>query len=202
METNHEISRSSRPPSTRALWSWIVVALLTGVALVFGVARLRGISLLPNSAADPAPASVRVWSSLDSLKAGQTGPHVTLADVPSGPGVIGIGSLSGLRGEIAIVRGVPWLSYALPGGNVRVGRFGVADEAATFLAVADVPEWQSQTLDAAIGFEALPAELERRARRAGLDTGQPIPLLVEGALSSIELNVVYGSALGNQTPTD
>lgn len=202
METNHEIPRRSWPPASRALSSWIVVALLAGVALVFGGARLSGISLMPRPAAARDPATVRIWSSLSDLKDGRTGSHVTLSDVPSGPSVIGIGSLSGLRGEIAIVRGAPWLSYALPGGGVRVERFGVGDEGATFLAIADVPAWQTQTLDAPVGFEALAGELERRASAAGLDTSQPIPLLIEGAFSSIQLNVVNGPALGNQTPTD
>ncbi len=200
METTHEVPRQSRPPGGRSLSSWIVIGLLACVALVFGVTRWRAISLRPS--ADGAPASVKVWSSLGSLKAGRTGPHVQLADVPSGPNVIGIGSLSGLRGEIAIVRGAPWLSYALPNGGVRIGRFGVGDEAATFLAVADVPAWQAQTLEAAVEFDALPAELERRAARAGLDIGEPIPLLVEGTFSSLELNVVNGPALGDRTPTD
>jgi hypothetical protein len=176
-----------------------VVGLLVCVALLFAVARWRAIS---HGSAQGSPVGLQVWSSLDSLKAGRTGPHVQLSDVPSGPNVIGIGSLSGLRGEIAIVHGAPWLSYALPGGGVRPGRFGVGDEAATFLAVADVPAWQSQTFDAEIAFEALPAELERRAVQAGLDTGEPIPLLVEGSFSSLELNVVNGPALGDRTPTD
>jgi hypothetical protein len=201
METNHEVSRISGPPAGRALSSWIVVALLVGVALVFGTARLSGISLM-RPGAERARASVRIWSSLDALKAGRTEAHVSLSEITSGPSVVGIGSLSGLRGEIAIVRGVPWLSYALPGGGVRVERFGVGDEQATFLAVADVPAWQSQILDSPVAFEALAGELERRASQAGLDTSEPIPLLIEGALSSIELNVVNGPALGNQTPTD
>jgi alpha-acetolactate decarboxylase len=201
METNHEVPRGSWPPTGRALSSWIVVALLVGVALVFGTARLSGISLMRPDA-QRAQASVRIWSSLDTLKAGRTEAHVSLSEVASGPGVIGIGSLSGLRGEIAIVRGEPWLSYALPGGGVRVERPGVRDEQATFLAVADVPAWQSQSLDSAVAFEALAGELERRAWQAGLDTSEPIPVLIEGALSSIELNVVNGPALGNQTPTD
>jgi hypothetical protein len=90
----------------------------------------------------------------------------------------------------------------MPGGGVRVERFGVGDERATFLAVADVPAWQAQTFEAPIGFEALPGELERRAAQAGLDASHPVPLLVEGTFSSIELNVVNGPALGTQTPTD
>ncbi|MDQ2646561.1 MAG: acetolactate decarboxylase [Myxococcota bacterium] len=200
METTHEVPRQS-PPGRRSLSSWTVVGLLACVALLFGLTRWRAISLMPRTA-ERAPASVQVWSSLESLKAGRTGPHVQLADVPSGPNVIGIGSLSGLRGEIAIVRGAPWLSYALPDGGVRLGRFGVGDEAATFLAVADVPAWRAQTLEAEIAFDALPAELERRAVQAGLDTGEPIPVLVEGAFSSLELNVVNGPALGERAPTD
>jgi len=202
MEANHEVPRRSWPPISGKLSSWIVLAALVGVALVFGIARLSGTSLLTRSSAQSAPNTVRVYSSLERLKAGQTGAHVSLSDIPSRPGVIGIGSLSGLRGEIAIVRGTTWLSYALPDGSMQLGGSGARNESATFLAFADVPDWDSQTFEAPVRYEALADELQRSASEAGLDTSKPIPLIVDGEFSAIELNVVNGPALGNELPTD
>jgi hypothetical protein len=121
--------------------------------------------------------------------------------LPSGPGVVALGSLSELRGEIAIVRGTRWLSYAEPGGRVRVARAASSDESAAFLALADVARFQTQRFEQPVPFDRLASELERRAAGAGLDTSRSFPVLVEGRFSAIELSVVDGAALGSERPT-
>jgi hypothetical protein len=200
------MEHTSRAPLSRVkigLLGWVIFALLFATALAVAFLRARGPVVSPRAGvtAEQGPGGIRTYSSLPALSAGNTGPTLRLADVPQGPGVIGVGSLRGLRGEVAVVRGERWLSYALPDGSTRAERYVGGDEAATFLAVADVPEWQTQTLESPIPFERLAAELEQRAARAGIDTAVPFPLLIDGHFSQIQLNVVNGPALGADTPT-
>jgi hypothetical protein len=204
VRTHDDIPDAPKRQSSLALLGWAFLGSLVGAALVYGFTAARGASPLTRVGIPVArpPGSVRTWSSLQALSAGHTGPTVTLSTVPSGPGVIGIGSLSGLRGEVAIVRGTTWLAIALPGDAVRHQRSNASDETATFLAVADVPEWQSQSFTSPVVFDALAGELERRVNEAGLDVTGPIPLTIEGPLSAVNFNVVNGPRLGNDTPTE
>jgi hypothetical protein len=195
-----------RPPMARpgiGLLGWAIFALLLAAGVAFGFLRARGPALHPVTVmAEKGPGAIRTWSSLALLSAGNTGATVPLSDLPSGPGVIGVGSLSGLRGEVAIVRGVVWVAYAQPDGKTRSERYAGSGEAATFLALADVPTSQAQTFESAIPFDRLARELEQRAARAGLDPGAPFPVLIDGRFSDIQLNVVNGPALGKSQPTD
>jgi len=121
--SNDEIPR---PPMARpnfGLLGWVLFGLAVAAALAYGFLRARGPTLTgPGVPLERPPGGVRVWSSVAELGSGKIGPTVMLADVPRGTGVIGIGSLSELRGEIAIVRGQRWVSYALPGGATRTQR--------------------------------------------------------------------------------
>jgi alpha-acetolactate decarboxylase len=200
------MEHASRAPLSRpriGLVGWGIFALLLAVALAVAFIRARGPVVSPrvDVPVEEAPGGIRSYSSLAALTAGSTGPTLPLAQVPQGSGVIGVGSLRGLRGEVAVVRGERWLSYALPDGSTRAERHVGGDEAATFLAVADVPEWQTQTFESPIPFERLASELEQRAVRAGIEPAVPFPVLIDGRFSQIQLNVVNGPALGADTPT-
>lgn len=144
---------------------------------------------------------IAVYGSLPGLFEGETEAKLSLKELPPRPGIVGLGSLSDLRGEIAIVRGVTWLSYPGLGNRTTVKSNPLEPESAGFLAFAEVHRWQSETLEAAVDFDQLPGVIEDRARRAGIDATLPFPLLIEGSFTAIELNVVNGPALGSVRPT-
>jgi hypothetical protein len=183
----------------------VVVALLALALVGFGFLRARG----PSSgfggsalALVGTPGTVRTYGSMPDLLAGSTEQKVTLGELPAGPGVVAVGSISGLRGEIAIVRGVTWTSYPAAEGRIRVDREPSGKEGVAFLALADVKKWQSETLADPVPFAELGTVIEERARRAGVDVSGPVPLLIDGSFSSVELNVANGPALGGDKPTE
>lgn len=183
----------------------VVLALLALALVSFGFLRARGPSLGFGSSAVVligTPGAVRTYGSIPDLLAGSTEQKVTLSEFPSGPGVVAVGSLSGLRGEIATVRGVTWVSYPEAEGRIRVERDPDRKEGVAFLALADVKEWQSETLPVAVPFADLGNLIEERARRAGVDVSGPVPVLLDGTFTSIELNVTNGPALGGAKPTE
>ncbi len=194
------LSRPTLPPA-----AWIALALAALAALAYGFIVVgRGPSLVtrPGIPVERPPGPVRVWSSLSELKSGKTGPTVALAEVPTGPGMVGVGSLSELRGEVAVVRGTTWVAYALSDGTTRTMRLERDRESATFLAVASVPSWHDDMVSAPLSLDQLADEVERRATRLGLDRSAPIPLTVDGTFSDIRLNVVNGPAIGSDQPND
>ncbi len=197
-----------RPPLARpnlGLVLWAVFGLLVAALLVYGFGHSRAPTLrlnTPGITLDGTPGSIRTYGSIPDLLEGNVAPKVSLAALPFGSGVVAIGSLSGLRGEIAIVRGVTWLSYAEPGNRMTVERNPSKPEGAAFLALADVSRWQDEPLAAAVPFDRLSSFIEERARQAGLDTSRPFPLLIDGTFSAVELNVANGAALGSEKPTE
>lgn len=197
----------SRPPMARpnvGLVGWATFGLVVLGLLAYGFLASRGPSIrvsAPPLVLPGTPGGVRTYGSVAELWEGDVGGKVSLSVVPSGPGVVGLGSLSELRGEIAIVRGRRWFSYPESNLRVRVAEVASTDESAAFLAIADVPRWQTQRFEQAVPFDRLATELEQRAARAGLDTTRTFPLLIEGKLGKVEVSVVNGPALGSERPT-
>lgn len=196
-----------RPPLSRpnlGLVSWAIFGVFVAALLAYGFGHSRAPSLrfnTPGITLDGTPGSIRTYGSIPELLQGNTGSKVALSALPSGPGIIAVGSLAGLRGEIAIVRGVTWVSYAEPGNQTRVAKNPIHAEGAAFLALADVPRWQTERLDAAVPFERLPDVIQERAAQAGIDTTRPFPVMIDGTFSAIALNVANGAALGAEKPT-
>jgi alpha-acetolactate decarboxylase len=194
-----------RPPMARPPCGGVVLAVLALALVGFGVLRARG----PSSAVGHSavvlvgtPGTVRTYGSMPELLAGNIEQKVTLGELPSGPGVVAVGSLSGLRGEIAIVRGATWLSYPAGKDGIRIDNDPGRGEGVAFLALADVKSWRAQTLVDAVPFADLATVVEERARRAGVDVSGPVPLLIDGIFSNIELNVTNGPALDGDKPTE
>lgn len=193
-----------RPPLSRPHLGLVALAFLALLLIGFGFLRASGPATGDSDAEVPlvgTPGSIRTYGSIPELYAGDTGPKLTLSDMPKGPGVVAIGSLEKLGGEIATVRGTTWLSYPAPGDRILVENRPSLREKAGFLAVADVPGWQSETFTEPVTFERLATLIEERAQRAGVDTSGPLPLLIDGAFTAIELNVANGPALGDDKPT-
>lgn len=180
------------------------LVLLTVFVAVFSY-RFGGVqppqSALEAKPLEGTPGSIRTYGSLPGLFEGETQAKVSLKDVPPRPGIVGLGSLSDLRGEIAIVRGVTWLSYPGLGNRMTVESNPLKPESAGFLALAEVNRWQTHTLETAVPFDQLAGVIEERARRAGIDPNLPFPLLIEGTFTAIDLNVVNGPAVSSGKPT-
>ncbi len=134
---------------------------------------------------------VSTYSSLPALFSGQVGSRLLLRELPDGEPLVGVGSLSDLRGEIAIVDGEVWVSYPDASAAQRA-----SDERAAFLAVARVDTWHERTLTRSIDWQALPAELAERGRAAGFSEQEPMAIRVDGRAEDIEYNIVNGPALG------
>lgn len=134
---------------------------------------------------------VSTYSSLPALFSGQVGPRLRLSDLPTREPLVGVGSLSDLRGEIVIVDGECWVSY--PDGSAARQ---TNDEHAAFLAVARVDTWHELTLERAIDWQALPEELAQQGQKRGLAQNEPMAIHIEGRAENVEYNVVNGPALG------
>lgn len=134
---------------------------------------------------------VESWGTMrEVMRDGRTEARVALRDVLGPPGLVGVGALAGLTGEIAIVDGVAWVARLEP--ELRCGRGARPDDRATLLAVADVPEWTTTTIDrdlSAMEFEALLAE---RAAAPVLAARDVWPFVVEGELLDVASHVLNG----------
>jgi alpha-acetolactate decarboxylase len=203
--SRHEIRHPVLSWPRSSIAGWLALGVLVGALVGYTVVRWHGLSLglkSPGVVLQGTPGSVRTYGSLPELFAGKTGPQVSLSTLPSGPGVVAVGSLTELRGEITIVRGVTWRAYPASGRGIRTSIEPASGESAAFLVLADVPRWQEQKLSAPVPFERLATELEERARRAGIDTTKPFPVTIDGTFSEVHFNVVNGAALGSDRPTE
>ena len=134
---------------------------------------------------------VSTYSSLPALFAGEVGSRLLLSELPSNESLVGVGSLSGLRGEIAIFDGEIWVSYPDAAGARRTN-----SEQAAFLAVASVNQWHTVALTRKVDWHRLPGELARHVNELGLSSEDSIAVRIEDRVEGIEFNIVNGPKLG------
>jgi alpha-acetolactate decarboxylase len=144
-------------------------------------------SLAAESAVD-----LKTYGTLHGLMDGQTGAQVSLASLRSDKSLVGLGSLSELRGEVWIFGGEVWVSYPKDDKSAWARELGTLNETAAFLVTARVPEWQTGPVSREVPFDELPDFVEGLAREAGLDSKRPFPMVIEGELANLALNVVDG----------
>jgi acetolactate decarboxylase len=159
-------------------------------AVIVGGASCGSPTRHPASPAQPKPIEVRVHGVLHEVMHGQsTAGSIALADV-TGPGVIAVGALEGLRGEVTILDGRVTTSF------VETSRIatseGSRDLRAALLVSAKVPSWRELDLREAIVASDLDAAIERRLRAAGVDVSRAIPIVLEGMFPSLDWHVVDG----------
>jgi alpha-acetolactate decarboxylase len=149
-------------------------------------------------AAPPRPAPARVearsygtWRA--AFEEGKLDPVVTVATVLA-PHVMGIGALAGLRGEVTILDGVPWIAHPAEPWTIRVDR-SAGDLAAALLVTATVPAWQSVPIGRDLPLEALEQELAQLAADSRAEPGRPLPVRIEGELTELVWRVVDGRKL-------
>jgi alpha-acetolactate decarboxylase len=131
----------------------------------------------------------------DVMQQGKTSPAVWLRKMSDDPSLVGIGALSGLRGEIAVIDGGVWLGYSTDATTSHGRVLRGADETAAFLTVASVPEWQSFTLGTSVSHDELSRRLEKIARDGGLDARRPLPVVISGRLQNLRFHVADGRGM-------
>lgn len=146
-------------------------------------------------------ATLTTYGSLsDVMKEGKTGPAVWLRKMTDDPSLVGIGALSGLRGEVAVIDGTVWLGYSTDATSSHGRELSGTDETATFLAVAAVPQWQTFTLATRVHGADLDRRLEKLARDAGLDARLPIPVVITGRFENLRYYVADGRGMDTGRP--
>jgi alpha-acetolactate decarboxylase len=140
----------------------------------------------------PPGQALHQFGSLAALAEGGIGPTVWLSTLKGGSSLVGLGSLSELRGEVLIVDGTTWLGYPTGPRGSYARKLGPSDETAAFLVTATVPAWRRMSLSREVRFEALEESVAQLGRDAGLDAKEPFPIIVEGTLQKLEFNVVNG----------
>lgn len=119
------------------------------------------------------------------------GAKTALAPVLAKPHAYAIGALAGLRGEITVIDGTAWLSYA---GKDRTEKTTTSDEQAALLVVAHVPRWRRIRINRTVPIEDLEAFVAAQARKAGLGK-KPFPFVIEGTFDALLWHVIDGTKL-------
>jgi alpha-acetolactate decarboxylase len=132
------------------------------------------------------------------VREGDATPKAILAAVLERPHAHGLGSISGLRGEIAIVDGTAWLSYppAAAGAAPKVIASKDSREQAGFLVTAhvDPAQWRRIAVGEALSADNLEAALGKLVAQHGL-AGADVPFRIDGKFSTLTLAIVDGRKL-------
>lgn len=152
---------------------------------------LAACSATSERAARPWTGTIESWGTLrEALRDGRTEGRVALADVARDD-LWGVGAVEGLRGEITIVDGEPWVTEGDPRRPVT-RRGSAATERATVLFATEVREWRVVPITSGVDPSVLDEFLASQARQAGLDPSEPFPFVVEGGLRELHVHVVAG----------
>lgn len=123
---------------------------------------------------------------------GQTQGRVELAPLQGDRDLVGIGSLSGLEGEVVLLDGVAWCTRPGKLGALET-RAGVdPGTRAAMLVTARVPRWTIINLPQGLALAELETCLEYTANTNGLGRVETFPFLIEGAFSDVRAHVLDG----------
>lgn len=146
-------------------------------------------------------ATVTTYSSLaDLMSSGKMGPAVWLRKMGDDPSLVGIGALSALRGEVAVVDGQVWLGYATDPTSSHGRLLDGSDETAAYLTVASVPEWRTYSLATSERYDSLDRRLEKLSRDLGLDATRLIPVVITGRFLNLRYHVADGRGMKQGVP--
>jgi len=162
--------------------------------------RLTPAAGTTRSQSAPPNTVIGVYGSLDALSAGGIGPSLWLSSLRADPSLVGLGSLSELRGEVLVLGGEVWLGYPAGPSGPYARKLGDSDETTAFLVTASVPQWSTLSLVRDIAGANLEESVEQLGRDAGLDVERPFPIVIEGTLRNLEFNVVNGRGFETGKP--
>jgi alpha-acetolactate decarboxylase len=136
------------------------------------------------------------------MRDGQTEARVGLVDVSS-QGVIAVGALAGLEGEVTILDGKVWVARPDGDGVQISGPSASPSDQATLLTVASVARWDrvELTMEKSATGAKLEALIEQTARDHGVDTTRPFPFVIDGVAERLEIHVINGFCPHATNPT-
>jgi acetolactate decarboxylase len=140
------------------------------------------------------------YGSLESLMAGSRWPVAFLSNMKEDPKLVGLGSLSDLRGEVLIAGGQVWVGYSNPDKSSTGRELGDSDETAAFLVTAQVDAWRTVSFPRPVPFQDLDDVVLELAQASGLDEKDPFPFVLEGPLDGLSISVVDGRGLARGQP--
>jgi acetolactate decarboxylase len=127
------------------------------------------------------------------LHEGKTQAKVRIADVSGSKTTIGVGAVEGLNGEIVILDGQAYVSSVGPDGKLITRSGSNADVRAALLITADVPRWQTVSLDSTVGPANFDQTIRDAAIAAGVEVDKPFPFVISGTVASLEGHVINGA---------
>jgi acetolactate decarboxylase len=139
---------------------------------------------------------VKIFGTLRSVfQDGDFSANASLLDEGTNAQAVGLGALSGLRGEITILDGESWLSYPEGEDSIRVVNENAPDDEAALLAVSEVSEWVRFTLEEELSYGDLTQKIvSTLAASHWPDTGA-LPFKIEGNIKRVDWHVIDGSRL-------
>jgi acetolactate decarboxylase len=175
------------------LWRLMAIACAmrhsTFASLVFAASLILAAS---GCSSPPRATSVQQWGSMKVvLRQGRTEARVSLKDVCASDGMVAVGALEGLRGEITVLDGEAWIARAPNVESVVGERTRASGESATLLVASDVDAWQTVSITESVDDE-LDVVVLSYAKAAGVDVTKPFPFVVEGEFGSVQLHVIRG----------
>jgi len=126
---------------------------------------------------------------------GQTGSMVELDAMLPNPDLYAVGALADLSGEVTVIRGKAYLSYADGADKARTEAPSPTSAGATLLVAAIVPGWRSYTTESPIRFEDLDEEIAKLAAAAGMSLNERFPFLLRGHFEDLQWHVIDGRRL-------
>jgi len=139
---------------------------------------------------------VAIFGSLQAIFAeGDFSANASLAQEGTSPDAYGLGALSGLRGEIAIVGGESWLGYPDGADAITLTRGNAPAEDAALLVVSEVSEWVTFTLEEDTTYDGLTDALVAILADAHWPDTGAVPFRVTGNIERVDWHVIDGSLL-------
>ena len=152
----------------------------------------------PTSPVSSSLSGVRITGAMrDVMWKGELGGKIALDSLSGRPGYYGLGPLVGLRGELLLADGVPYVSTVGTDSSMQVRRDPTAT--APFFVYARVQKWKSVPLPESVRSIA---DLEAFVDQQTKDAPRPFAFRLEGAIISAGIhvqNLAPGSVVSNPT---
>lgn len=145
--------------------------------------------------------AIQTYGSLGrAMSDGDTEPKVSLKTMHGDQSLVGLGALSGFRGELLLTDGQIWMGYPKDDGTSYAKELGAEEEVAAFAVTARVTHWQGLPIAENVKFSDLEDAVKKLATDAGLDPERPFPFVIDGALVDLKFHVVDGRPFTPHTP--
>ena len=139
---------------------------------------------------------VQIFGSLQQIFAlGDFSANASLAEHGASAKTVGLGALSGLRGEITILDGESWLGYPDGEEAISVTHGNAPAEEAALLVISEVSEWVSFPLEEETSYEDLADAIAGILEDANWPDTGALPLRIEGAIQRVDWHVIDGARL-------